>query len=291
MTIPVNTASKPSALLKHSRWDWIPVGLGVLHFAGLIAFFAAYPFMSWPFRIAAGLLYAVSISWNINSISHNFLHNPFFVSSAFNTAFSYLISVTVGFSQAMYNFIHMRHHSGNMDRPDVAGNTIDYLSIYKYGRGGKPENVWRYTFLSFFRIDPKEVIARMAEKRKDEAKLARREMIAFVLFFLLLGLLNWRFIVFLLPFWYLGHSLSSLNGYYEHFGGNPDKPIAWGVSTYEQIYNLTWLNNGYHAEHHFRPKLHWTKMKAFHKEIEQRQREEGVRVIRPPHALGFLDAG
>ncbi|MBV8639782.1 MAG: fatty acid desaturase, partial [Verrucomicrobia bacterium] len=68
-----------------------------------------------------------------------------------------------------------------------------------------------------------------------------------------------------------------------------DKPIAWGVSSYHKWYNLIWFNNGYHAEHHFRPKLHWTKMKQFHEEILEAQRREGVRVIVPPHALGFLD--
>jgi hypothetical protein len=77
--------------------------------------------------------------------------------------------------------------------------------------------------------------------------------------------------------------------FFLHFGGNPDKPIAWGVSSYDKWYNLLWFNNGYHAGHHFRPKLHWTKMKQFHEEIAEAQRREGVRAIRPSHALGFLD--
>ena len=71
--------------------------------------------------------------------------------------------------------------------------------------------------------------------------------------------------------------------------GNPDKPIAWGVSSYHKLYNWLFFNNGYHAEHHFRPKLHWTKMEQLHEEIAEAQRREGVRVITPPHALGFLD--
>jgi fatty acid desaturase len=91
------------------------------------------------------------------------------------------------------------------------------------------------------------------------------------------------------PFYYLGHCCTYLNGFFLHYGGNPDKPIAWGVSSYHKWYNLLWFNNGYHAEHHFRPKLHWTRMKQFHEEILEAQRREGVRVIIPPHALGFLD--
>ena len=32
-------------------------------------------------------------------------------------------------------------------------------------------------------------------------------------------------------------------------------------------------------------------MQKFHEEILEAQRREGVRVITPPHALGFLDPG
>jgi fatty acid desaturase len=48
-----------------------------------------------------------------------------------------------------------------------------------------------------------------------------------------------------------------------------DKPIAWGVSSYGKIYNWLFFYNGYHAEHHFRPKVHWTKMEQFHQSIEE----------------------
>ena len=115
------------------------------------------------------------------------------------------------------------------------------------------------------------------------------ELVLFVTTFVTLGILNWRYICFLLCFWYFGHSLSYLNGYYRHYGGNPDKPIAWGVSSYNKLYNWTWFYNGYHAEHHFRPKVHWTRMEAFRDQILEQQRVAGVRVIRAPHALGFLD--
>jgi fatty acid desaturase len=61
------------------------------------------------------------------------------------------------------------------------------------------------------------------------------------------------------------------------------------VSSYDKFYNWIWFYNGYHAEHHFRPKVHWTRMQAFRDEIIEQQRAAGVRVIKPPHALGFLD--
>lgn len=85
-----------------------------------------------------------------------------------------------------------------------------------------------------------------------------------MLFFALLGIANWRFILSFFPFWYFGHCLDYANGYSMHFGANPEMPIAWGVSTYVRLYNWLWFNNGCHAEHHFRPKIHWTEMKFFH---------------------------
>jgi fatty acid desaturase len=93
-----------------------------------------------------------------------------------------------------------------------------------------------------------------------------------------------------LPFWYFGHCLSYLNGYYRHYGGNPGEPIAWGVSSYGKIYDWTWFYNGFHAEHHFRPKVHWTRMQTLRDQIVEQQRKSGVRVMKVPHALGFLDS-
>lgn len=281
--------SEPHTVLKYSQWDWVPAIAALIHFAGLMAFLLAFPALSWPAAIACGLLYSISVSWSINSISHNFLHNPYFQSEGLNTLFSYLLSLTIGFSQAMYTYVHMRHHSGNSDLPNAQGNTVDYLSIYKHGHDGQPENVWSYVFLGYFRDDPGEILARMAEKQPEEARQARRELTALVIFCAILALFNWKFVLFIIPFNYFGQCLSQLNGYYEHYGANPDKPIAWGVSTYDRLYNWTWMNNGYHAEHHYRPKMHWTKMPELHRDIAEQQRKEGVRVIVPPHALGFMD--
>jgi len=47
-----------SAIMKYSRWDWIPAGLAVLHLFYVTGIFIAFPFMSWPVFIAAALLYS-----------------------------------------------------------------------------------------------------------------------------------------------------------------------------------------------------------------------------------------
>jgi fatty acid desaturase len=276
-------------VLAYSKMDAVPVLCALLHSAYLIGWFLVFPYSPWWLVILMGLVFSVSISWNINGIAHNFIHNPYFTSPSLNRAFSWLLSVTMGFSQQFYDLVHHRHHQGNSDRPGPDGDTVDWLSIYRHGQDGEAENPWTYTFFGYFRDDPKVIFREIAKRSPSNAWFGVFEIASWVLLVITGFLLNWKFMLCFLPFYYFGHSLSYLNGYFLHYGGNPDLPIAWGVSSYHKLYNLIWFNNGYHAEHHFRPRHHWTKMHALHEQILDEQKRAGVRVITPPHALGFLD--
>ena len=275
-------------IFAHSKMDILPVLAAFAHLAfdiWLIVGFGQRPL--WV-SLLLGCVYAVSISWNINGVSHNFIHTPYFQPRWLNYAFSLLESLAIGFSQTYYHWVHMRHHSGNSDRQDAKGNTIDWLSIYRHGKNGQPENVFAYTFLSFFRDDLGAIHAAIAQRKAFDAKWARFELTAFFTLVILALIYNWKAVLFFAPFYYLGNCLSSLNGYYEHLNGNPEKPIAWGVSSYNRLYNLLWFGNGYHAEHHYRPRTHWTKIRMLHQRLAAEQKQEGVHVISTCHALGFL---
>jgi fatty acid desaturase len=276
-------------LLAHSSKDTIPVVAGILHAAALVAWFVYFPVIPWWANLPIALLYSISISWNINGVAHNFIHNPFFHSKTLNNLFSWMLSVTMGFSQQFYDLIHHRHHQGNSDRKDATGQTVDPLSIYKFSHDDEAESAWKYTFLGFFRDDPKETFRAIKARDPLSARLGVAEIASWTLLVIAGFIVNWRFMCWYLPFYYFGHSLSFLNGYFLHYGANPDVPIAWGVSSYHKLYNFFWFNNGYHAEHHFRPRHHWTKMHELHEQIREQQHAAGVRVIQPPHALGFMD--
>jgi fatty acid desaturase len=294
MAGPSSIASQRQ-LFRVSTADALPAGLAIVQLALVVAFYAAWPHLSWGARIGWLLVYAFSVGWNLNSIAHNFIHNPFFKSPRLNRLMSLVITLALVSPQTMYRYVHLKHHAGNADLPDATGATIDPLSIYQHGHDGKPEPMLSYVFLQFFRDDdPFELARRIGQKRPLEAAQARFEFWAIVAVYgvlFLAGLLlhRWTFVPLLVAGSYLGQCLSNLCGYYEHLGGNPDKPIAWGVSTYDRLYNWVFLYNGYHAEHHYRPKVHWTKMVALHREIAQDQAREGVTVIGPAHFLGFLD--
>jgi fatty acid desaturase len=268
--------------------DAIPVLAGVAHL--LFDVYLIVGFNSRPLWVSVllGCLYAVSISWNINGVSHNFIHTPYFRPRWLNYAFSLLESIAIGFSQTYYDWIHMRHHVGNSDRQDEHGETVDWISLYRHGKDGKPESVWGYTFLSVFRDNIGDVHKAIAKSSPFDARWARFELWTFLALAFAALVYNWKAVLFLVPFYYLGNCLSSLNGYYEHFNGNPDVPLAWGVSSYNNLYNFLWFGNGYHAEHHYRPRMHWTNMRRFHEQIKQEQERAGVHSITTCHALGFL---
>ena len=60
-----------------------------------------------------------------------------------------------------------------------------------------------------------------------------------------------------LPGYCAGLLLCGLHGHYEHAGGT--------ISHRGALYNLLFLNDGYHMEHHAHPGEHWTRLPApFH---------------------------
>ncbi|MEO6870862.1 MAG: fatty acid desaturase [Chthoniobacterales bacterium] len=289
-SIKVDRVTTDSKVFAFTRWDIIPTLAGLFHLAFFLAMFFLYPHTPLWIMLIMGFTYSLMVNANINGVSHNFIHNPFFRAPLLNRLFGIVESVACCFSQTFYDVVHTQHHKGNSDKKGENGETIDWLSIYRHGDDDEPENPWSYVFLSFFRDNPAAIKRELSKRGKVEVRWGNIELAAVVITLLTMFCFNWHYIVFFfLPFFYLGHCFSYLNGYFRHYGANPDKPIAWGVSSYGKIYNWIFFYNGYHAEHHFRPKVHWTKMEQFHQTIADLQRAEGVRVIEHAHMLGFLD--
>jgi fatty acid desaturase len=296
--IRIERPSTNSRLFAHTRWDAVPAAAGLFHLAYLFGLYFLFPHAPLWVMLILGFVYALMVNANINGVGHNFIHNPFFRSQLLNRLFGITQSIACCFSQTMYDAVHMQHHKGNSDRQDEKGDTIDWLSIYRHGHDGEAENPWSYVFLSFFRDDVGTIRKDLRKRKNGDEFWGNAELAAFATTLLVMAIIvptnpihfiNWRFMLYFLPVWYLGHCFSYLNGYFRHYGANPDKPIAWGVSSYGRIYNWLFFYNGYHAEHHFRPKVHWTKMEKFRRSIENLQKQEGVRTIKRAHMLGFLD--
>jgi hypothetical protein len=87
-------------LLRHSRWDAVLIGLSFLHPMAI-------------FLVPSIPVIAIGLWWNSNTISHNFIHLPFFRSSRWNRAYSIFLSLLLGFPQTVWRDRHLAHHAGH----------------------------------------------------------------------------------------------------------------------------------------------------------------------------------
>jgi fatty acid desaturase len=62
------------------------------------------------------LLVALGVWWNANTISHHFIHRPFFRHRAANHGFAAALSILLGFPQSLWRDRHLAHHAGDNRR-------------------------------------------------------------------------------------------------------------------------------------------------------------------------------
>jgi fatty acid desaturase len=282
------TAARP--FFRYSAYDAIPALCGVGIVALILWTFLSFHSLPWWVLVPAFFAVAWSYCWNMQCISHNFIHNPFFSNRWLNRAYSVLETIALGVPHVLYHHYHMNHHFGDSDAKGPTGTTRDWSSIYRYGKGTAPEGFWRYTLLSFFRVEVGPVLRTAARHGRGELAQTAVESAALGAFWIVMAVLDWRhFVCFYLPSYYLGWALSYAEGYLEHFGAQPGNQYANSVSSYNWLYNLLWFNNGYHQEHHWDPKVHWTRMRRLHREIQPKLESNQTRILRGPHFTALIE--
>jgi fatty acid desaturase len=282
-------SAKP-AFFRYSPYDALVALCGLLNLAFLLWTFAAFPSLpGWAVALTFVVL-SWAYCWNLQCISHNFIHNPFFTNVWLNRAFGVLETLCIGMPHQLYHHYHLNHHAGDNDAKGPDGTTRDWSSIYRYGKGDAPESFWRYTFVSFFRVEITPVIRVCIRHGRTHILQTIVETLVLGAFWILMLAVNWRYFAFFyLPSFYIGWLLSYAEGYLEHYGAQPGNPFANSVSSYHRLYNLLWFNNGYHQEHHWDPKMHWTKMKPLSERVRPYLEANRTRILRGPHITGLIE--
>lgn len=277
-------------LFRYSGYDAIVAFCGLGNFAFLVWTWLAFPSLPWW---AVGISFFVlswAYCWNLQCISHNFIHNPFFTNVWLNRAFGVLETLCIGMPHQLYHHYHLNHHAGDNDAKGPDGTTRDWSSIYRYGKGDAPEGFWSYCLLSFFRVEITPVIRVCIRHGRTHVLQAIVETIVLGACWLTMLAINWRyFVYFYLPSFFFGWVLSYAEGYLEHFGAQPGNPFANSVSSYYWLYNLLWFNNGYHQEHHWDPKMHWTRMKELSQRIRPQLEANRTRILHGPHMTALIE--
>ena len=59
--------------------------------------------------MGAAIAIAVGVWWNANTVSHLFIHRPFFRRRAANACVAALLTATLGFPQSLWRDRHLAH--------------------------------------------------------------------------------------------------------------------------------------------------------------------------------------
>src|SRR5687767_11708265 len=85
-------------IFRHSSWDGVLVLMALGHGTALLL---------WPSVLVIGL----GMWWCANTVSHNFIHLPFFKSRGANTLFSLYLTLLLGVPQTLWRQRHLAHHA------------------------------------------------------------------------------------------------------------------------------------------------------------------------------------
>ena len=77
-------------------------------------------------------------------------------------------------------------HAAPQGQQRQAGRTgrdhrLDWISIYRHGHDDEAENVWSYTFLSFFRDNPAAISRELKKRGETEVRWGNIELAMFIL--------------------------------------------------------------------------------------------------------------
>jgi Fatty acid desaturase len=109
--IPALAPVAPRGVFRHSPWDALPVALAAGHGALLLL-------------APAAPLVAVGLWWSSNTVSHLFLHRPFFRSRAANRLFACYLTLVLGIPQTVWRDMHLAHHAGVPWKPRLNGRVL-----------------------------------------------------------------------------------------------------------------------------------------------------------------------
>src|SRR5262249_52353236 len=114
--IPVLSPPVPRGVFRHSSWDALPVVLAAGHGALLLL-------------APAAPLVAIFLWWNSNTVSHLFIHRPFFRSRTANRQFACYLTLVLGIPQTAWREMHLAHHAGLPWRPRLSRHVLVEVAL------------------------------------------------------------------------------------------------------------------------------------------------------------------
>jgi fatty acid desaturase len=251
----VTGSSRLGRVFRHPI-DVVPVGMMAAVFGAQLLVFAYVerpPYVV----LAVTLLFPLQVS--LAPMCHNHHHLSTFRHALANRAFEVVMFLQLGMLPYVYTLHHnIGHHRHYLDQ------TRD---TNRWRRAdGTAMGPWEFAWVLCLHMYPTAV--RIG--RTHPAVFRKFRRMAWVCVGILLALvaidpLN-ALLVFVLPL-PAALLLQAQATYYQHVGLETDVPLRASRSAVDRVYNLRTMNVGYHAAHHRRPSVHWSKLPALHAEL------------------------
>lgn len=284
-------------LLRYSRWDAVSVAY-VLGAAMVAPVMAWAPLSLGGFTILGCVAALIVVRLLALFSYHNHVHTPLFAPRSLNLVFGLFASAVSGVPATGYRIGHLYHHQHTIDYSQFP--LREWLGL------GSFRGIARRLLLTadVFRLGmlvttlrlllapvPRDLVQPAPEQRypsgdaylthlfqvtlyqiRTSSRAVRATIFAqalsATLYLAALCAMDWRFfLVVFVPSSFLYGLLAQCGEYGQHNGVDASNARADSVSAYGRLYNVLFLNSGYHQEHHVRPGVHWMKLPQFRQEM------------------------
>jgi fatty acid desaturase len=199
------------------------------------------------------------------NVQHISIHHGLFRSRLLEHAFGVVCTLALGFTRACFAVDHLRHHRHYLD-PQLDTNTC-------HGDKGALRR-HRYALRHLFTVYPRTW--RLAWSDGSQIAWEYFGELAAVLSLCTLLILAKPAValaVFVYPMIY-----NILATYYwahhQHADLDPTDPFSASRTFDNGFFNWLSFNVGYHAAHHYRPGVHWSRLPALHESLRHHMPEE-----------------
>ncbi len=230
----------------------------ILELVNIILAFFNWQSTNYYASIIFVLIAAVFMNFSLHISFHYKVHHP--SQNKWIEMFNgFVITALLGLPYRYYQFTHWNHHKHNNSINDFSTTWANQNDTFKR------RNFWLYTI--FWWYSPKFTLFKQFEIGTKEGYYTRQTQRFFVLelisnSFLLVYLIfyNWQLIIIYYLIIYIGWSFIAAHNYGQHL------PVEYmgrkGYSYLNSVYNILFLNNGLHEEHHEKPGLNYWELKS-----------------------------
>lgn len=198
---------------------------------------------------------------NISSWSHNHHHSPVFRSKYLNFVLELMYGLQTGLVGNTWVLEHVcGHHSHYLDPKK---DSVPWI------KDNRIKSLWEYSTSVILNVYPRSIAEGMRRRRLLYKMIAQIGATSLILYCLFLYSPVAFLFVFVLPM-LTALITTACATYHQHVGMSLENVYAASRNVISSpSFNALTGNMGYHTAHHIRCGLHWSKLPALHKEIEQ----------------------